>query len=853
MKTRLFLSSFLTALCLISHSILGFAQTEEDAIDSMRNEYNNWVDQEKKAFQDYVEKRDKEFEAYLKKEWRQMQLFAGKEPKRLPGPKKIPHYEKTTITGETQKIPLLKIRDIPEITPRTPELKLDIPDKIKQPPKTKIKHIKFDYYGKLIHLSYDPELHHNAPSEIHKNSIAAQFAKLSTTNYYPVVEQMVEVQRMLNLNDWGYFSLVHKFSETVSLTENEKNMLSWFLMIKSGYDFKLAYYKNKVFLLMPSIQQLYQRPYYTIDGRTYYLNSKAATMVFTYKKSYPGADRQMDLNMYKAINLPQKAKMRSIEFDSKTGKQSLDVLVSTNHLDFYNDYPQGDIQIYFEAAMPAITDESLEKYFSKQLKGLTEKEKVASILSFVQNAFPYQTDGQQFGREKFFFPDENFAYPYADCEDRSVLFAYLVRKYAGLETIGLNYDKHIATAVRFNTKVAGDYLTYKNNEFIVCDPTFINAPIGACMPEYKNEKPEVVQLVKPVSQKPATAIWQDIEDKGLYPMNLQSSAKRGNAKTCFFTGRYDDIIATTPIPELNDGGIVGAANSEGKISWIYNIKGEADYYPEHVFLQNDVLLISGYCYLKNKALSFACKYSSKGEALWVKHYKMTVGDSAQISYKMEIQPDGKLLGMEQVNALSQSDIQPVSLSDKGAVKLESYMYVPKYASIDTAPEKVYEVAKGWKETSEKYQKSNYDSSAASIIAFIESLQEKSLNVSGREILAALHAFNPSFRYQMANLYENIKNLDEIDYDNGLIRIKTKDNHSLDFGRLHISNNSLLRIKKYRSGNMEIFFLTGAYYKSIFKERKLNSIKLFKSTGDMIVDYDIDHNQQILSLKDDILD
>ena len=46
--------------------------------------------------------------------------------------------------------------------------------------------------------------------------------------------------------------------------------------------------------------------------------------------------------------------------------------------------------------------------------------------------------------------DEPLFYPYSDCEDHSVLFAYLVRELPGLEVIGLDYPGHVATAVRFS-------------------------------------------------------------------------------------------------------------------------------------------------------------------------------------------------------------------------------------------------------------------------------------------------------------------------------------------------------------------------------------------------------------------
>ncbi|MBU4445318.1 hypothetical protein KJ656_09580, partial [bacterium] len=60
--------------------------------------------------------------------------------------------------------------------------------------------------------------------------------------------------------------------------------------------------------------------------------------------------------------------------------------------------------------------------------------------------------------------------------------------------IGLNYPGHIATAVRFNSNITGDYITYNEKKYLVCDPTYINADIGQCMPRFKFADPEIIDI-----------------------------------------------------------------------------------------------------------------------------------------------------------------------------------------------------------------------------------------------------------------------------------------------------------------------------------------------------------------------
>ena len=118
------------------------------------------------------------------------------------------------------------------------------------------------------------------------------------------------------------------------------------------------------------------------------------------------------------------------------------------------------------------------------------------ILNFVQTAFQYQIDEKQFGREKYFFPEEVIGYPYSDCEDRAALFAWLVKRYTGCEVVGVLYPDHLATAVYFGdgVKVPGKGFDQNGKHFVFCDPTYTNAPIGTIMQKYDGKEYEVVKM-----------------------------------------------------------------------------------------------------------------------------------------------------------------------------------------------------------------------------------------------------------------------------------------------------------------------------------------------------------------------
>ena len=117
------------------------------------------------------------------------------------------------------------------------------------------------------------------------------------------------------------------------------------------------------------------------------------------------------------------------------------------------------------------------------------------LLNWVQTCFVYGYDDQVWGKDRAFFPAETLYYPYSDCEDRSILFSRLVRDLLGLDVLLLYYPGHLATAVCVDEgQLRGDYLLYNNRKFMVCDPTYINAPAGATMPKMNNNEAKVILL-----------------------------------------------------------------------------------------------------------------------------------------------------------------------------------------------------------------------------------------------------------------------------------------------------------------------------------------------------------------------
>ncbi|MCK5666720.1 MAG: hypothetical protein KAI17_24690, partial [Thiotrichaceae bacterium] len=216
--------------------------------------------------------------------------------------------------------------------------------------------------------------------------------------------------------------------------------------------------------------------------------------VYTYDAHYPRATKVLDMRLSTALaTLPQyETKHLTFRYGGKS--HHLKINYDKQTVEFFRTYPQLDISMYFSSVIQPKTSKQLLERLKPLVIGKSELDAINLLLGFVQTAFEYKTDKAQFGEENYLFPEETLFYPYSDCEDRSILFAWLVKNLLGLEVIGLDYPGHIATAVRFNGKVNGMSIRYQGRRYMITDPTFINARAGMVMPQFKKTNPKVIKF-----------------------------------------------------------------------------------------------------------------------------------------------------------------------------------------------------------------------------------------------------------------------------------------------------------------------------------------------------------------------
>lgn len=469
---------------------ISLSQSQDDFLQYQKEQFG--------AFKKYQDERDGDFVKFLKNTWKVYDVKEGtkrdKKPKPVVLPKAKPKPVPKKVVAKAKKIkkvaePKVPKKIIPVKKPKIPE------------PQKKMDVVTMSFYSNNFTVLIDPKYKMGRIYNVNKNTISKFWEQMSRSEYKSFVKQVLSYKKQLKLNDWGYHYLLLKIGKKIVNQTNYANLFVWFMSTKSGYESRVGYDKNKVYFLLPSDSKLYGIPFLRLNGKRFYtvsFDTKPARFksIYTYSGKYPKANKQMNYELKEIPAFKRALYSKYLKFKYDNTSYKVKALYNQNLVHFLKYYPQTDLKIYFDAEVPVETRYSLLKEFKKILKGKTEVEAVSILLRFVQKAFPYQTDDKQFGREKYLLPGEMLSYRFSDCEDRSIFFAYLVKELVGLKVVGLFYPGHVATAVKFNSKVPGDSVKNNTGRYVVCDPTYINAGIGMAMPHFKNKRPSIINIGK---------------------------------------------------------------------------------------------------------------------------------------------------------------------------------------------------------------------------------------------------------------------------------------------------------------------------------------------------------------------
>ena len=440
---------------------------------------------EASTYKDYRDQNDAAFQSYLKKQWKAYKasispsLYKEKKPKSI-----APLVEKKVPAVG----PIIQIV-LPVKKPIKP-LKKEIPKKVI---KEKQGVFSFAFLGSKLTFVRDNRVLKAQFYPLNQAGIANFFTTLASSDYGVTLEAIKSYKKRLALNDWGVYLLIKKLSNHYFKDENEAKIYRWFLFNKLSYDVKIALSENKnIYLLFYTKNIVYSTPRYHFGTKYYYIfsqyNRHNIAQIYTYEKNYPNAHKAFDFTLATLPNLQKKIEKKELKFNEYGVTYNFTIHYNKNMIAFMKSYPQVDYKIYFDAPMEDETYRDIVFGIKKYTDGKKISAAMNFVLRFVQKAFRYERDEEQFGAEKVMFAEETLYYNASDCEDRAILFAYLIKKIFGVRVLGVKYPNHMTTALFI--PLNGDVLYYGKRRYVLADPTYINANIGQEMPKYRSIQPD---------------------------------------------------------------------------------------------------------------------------------------------------------------------------------------------------------------------------------------------------------------------------------------------------------------------------------------------------------------------------
>lgn len=479
-------------LSLLLYIYTVYAQdTEYDAyLKGKQQEWSKYVDARQKAWADYRAKINKEYADKMSRRW-----TASKAQAALPVPKR-PEPPEPVIRTNNAPVPTCSV-SVKEFVPYIPNETIQPFQPIARPVNEQAAAFIFNFHNTpcKVHLSSD--MYFTLPN-VSEGTVSEAWKLLSSLGYDVIADDCLNYREQLDLNDWGFIELTKKIAcAFCGETTNEAVLMQAYLLVQSGYKTRLARSSNnKLYLLLPFTTIVYKYTYFWLDDEKYYLISESAEgeTYYIFNEKFTG-EKTASLELNKEPRLFDEPTPKKTFSSSRYPNASATVSTNQNLIDFYNTCPvTNDWNDYARASLSRKIKRALYPALKKQISGLSELEAANILLNFVQTAFDYQTDQEQFGYERPLFGDELFYYPYSDCEDRSILFSILVRDLLHLDVVLLNYPGHLATAVQFSENVGGYYFTVNDKKYVLCDPTYIGAPVGDCMPQFVNTSAVIVEI-----------------------------------------------------------------------------------------------------------------------------------------------------------------------------------------------------------------------------------------------------------------------------------------------------------------------------------------------------------------------
>jgi hypothetical protein len=819
-------------------------------LEKSQNEYNVFIDSINKDYLSLILKAEKEFSELLTESFREFKLNTAIEKTEDTKPKQIPKYK---IIQQQSSSDHLRER---KISLGEPQESLLLPGSVDGQFAGLNRNISFQFLGSFLSVYSDERMSQMPDVQITDSiTIKNSYDFLLNTDYPIVLNQFAEISSQLNLNDWDYYCLINEFSKSLTDNPNKQKLIAWFLLLESNYKVKIGYFNNDVSILFATAQILYNTPWFIINGERYYVIKYKHHTIITYDIDYFKGYKYMNMFHDKPIQLEEVIKNKTISFPFRGKSYSISVSYNQNYVDYYATYPLIPVDYYFALPVSSTFKESVEINIAPYLQNKNQQESLHFLLSLVQYGFSYKTDLDQFSKEKYMVPEEVLYYPNSDCDDKTILFSYLVSELLHLDIIALDFNGHICSAVGVSDSSVKGNIIHDGKEYIVCDATYVGAPPGIMLPTFKINDAEILDFNKNLNQFIlAKKIWSSVIDKGLLRAENSNNITVSQDRCTFLTGMIiNDKLTYSENAKINVGNstsFVARLDSVKEIQWVKQFRGSGTNFGYCISEVNDQFLyVFGYfedtLILDNFKIEaqeqgsyYLAKLNKTGKPYWLKKIYLPI-DSLSQGLTMVFDSNGNLKYYLANDHYPHGDNYLMKVDGKENCYI--YAVIPKKNSSEEISKFYlsgadFDIISYLVNGNNNLLKQNVPGSVSMLYTLFKYLNNNGSVIQGTSILETITDVNKNLKSDLSGQYSEIGKISEIINSEGITYIRTTNHQPINISPLQAQHGSRMKLS-YINGNAKIDVLYGIRIGSNQIWNDVNSILLDKTTGQIIYNYD----------------
>ena len=799
-------------------------------------------------FYNYVRIRDEEYSECLKETWHDYSIGSGlqEEPRNTLLKQPVFNYSSQDITSPAMlhysgviglnEMGVARIKSIPRL--RKPEIIGNSSIRT-----------SFLFYGQQINLRFDRLILLSTTASVSEDSISGFWKSFSRSNSNYLVDQLMDYRDLLGLGDWGYFQLVKAASLHI-LADNlwKSDQLTWALMIRSGFDVRLAFNQNSTTILFPSENTIYSRQYVIIGQKRFYLDREMKSQLLaTYPNPYPDTDGMIDLRFARSLNFAGKLLVQKFIVTWINKKYEFSLRYNPEVIRFYAGYPKSDPDVYFGAPVSSTFKEDLLRQFYPVLSKINKAEAAALLQQFVQNDFVFSTVNKHDDLNSGRFPEEIIATKSGDARGKSVLYSWLVRILLRLPVVGVQFPGYYSTAVCYDEPLDGDSYLWRREKYIFTDPIYINAPIGVMIPEFAGLSPLLIDLpVDDSSKNSVQGIW-----KSAYKMG----ARRGGASQDVIFDKEGRAFITGYFPDKRlDYPFIACFSEGNSLQWIRKFEGDgrASAFAIARVNENEIYItgtFNGKITMDGNTIQssslkkelFIAQFNQNGELIWMKNIPIdSTPKDDSLAFLIKSDRTGDNISIHWFNEDGRNvktgfgGISETGIYFSGAINFSSSKRSAK-PELDLAKEL------------EAMARLKYDPKVTPILTVLKWLYKPGNEITGPQIQTLINLSNPLFAIDHPTLFKTLGQIALLKNSNGVVTLSTNDYKSILLNNLRVENGAEFTISPFGNGDLSVNCVSG--FRNIINQLILsvNSLLFDCSAGNVILDYDYDHTLKTVSL------